>query len=65
VSVTTTLLAYMHGGSLTNLIHPYMAIPIVAITGIRFGRFAGYSFMVGVPIGIAMMIAMFFIPSNL
>ena len=65
VSVTTTLIAYMHGGSLTNLVHPYMAIPIVAITGIRFGRFAGYSFMVGVPIGIMMIIAMLFIPPNL
>ncbi len=65
VSVTTTLIAYMHGGSLTNLIHPYMVIPIVAITGVRFGRFAGYSFMVGVPIGIMMMIAMLFIPPNL
>jgi threonine/homoserine/homoserine lactone efflux protein len=42
-----------------------MAIPIVAITGIRFGRFAGYSFMVGVLIGIMMMIAMLFIPPQL
>jgi short-chain fatty acids transporter len=65
VSVATTMTAYMHGGSLTNLIHPYMAIPIVAITGVRFGRFAGYGFLVGVPIGICMLIAMYYIPHNL
>ena len=65
VSVTTTMIAYMHGGSLTNLVHPYFAIPIVAITGVRFGRFAGYAFMVGVPIGICMITAMYFIPPNL
>ena len=65
VSNITTLLAYMYGDTLTNLIHPYMAIPIMAITGLKFGEFAGYTFFVGVALFFVMSTAMFLIPLTL
>ena len=37
VSVVTTTLAYAYGDSVTNLIQPFFAIPMLAATRIRFG----------------------------
>ena len=37
VSVVTVLLAYAYGDSTTNLIQPFFAIPILAVTRLRFG----------------------------
>ena len=65
VSDVTVTMAYIYGDTLTNLIHPYMAIPIVAITGLKFADFAGYAFMVGVLLAVVMTAAMLMIPLNL
>lgn len=65
VSHISVLLAYVWGDSLTNLIHPYMAIPIMAITGLKFGEFAGYSFFVGVALFLLMSTAMLLMPLQL
>lgn len=65
VSDTTVLLAYIYGDSLTNLLHPYMAIPIMSITGLKFGEFAGYCFFVAIAILLVMTGAMLVIPPNL
>lgn len=45
-SVVEVLLAYSYGSSTPNLIHPYFAIPILAVTGLRFGEVVGYGFIV-------------------
>ena len=46
VSVVTILLAYAYGDSTTNLIQPFLAIPILAVTGLKFGDIVGYTFLV-------------------
>ncbi|MEL0081989.1 MAG: TIGR00366 family protein [Gammaproteobacteria bacterium] len=65
VSDVTVTMAYIYGDTLTNLIHPYMAIPILAITGLKFADFAGYAFMVGVLLAVVMTGAMLLIPLNM
>ena len=65
VSVTTLLLAYMYGDSTTNLIQPFWAIPILAVTRLRFGDIVGYTFLVAVVCFVFTLAAMFFIPTNL
>ena len=37
MSVVTVLLSYAYGDSTTNLIQPFFAIPILAVTRLRFG----------------------------
>jgi short-chain fatty acids transporter len=46
VSAVTLLLAYAYGDSTTNLIQPFFAIPILAVTRLRFGDIVGYTFIV-------------------
>lgn len=46
VSVTTTLFAYAYGDSTTNLIQPFFAIPILAVTRLRFGDILGYTLII-------------------
>ncbi len=46
VSVITTLLAYAYGDSAFNLIHPFWALPILAVTRRRFGEIFGYAFLI-------------------
>jgi short-chain fatty acids transporter len=65
VSVVTTLLAYSYGDSTTNLIHPFFAIPILAITRLRFGEIAGYTFVVAAACFAVSSVAMWLIPPNL
>ncbi|MCY3698721.1 MAG: TIGR00366 family protein [Gemmatimonadetes bacterium] len=45
VSVMTVLLAYAYGDSAFNLIHPFWALPILAVTRRRFGEILGYAFL--------------------
>lgn len=45
VSVMTVLLAYAYGDSAFNLIHPFWALPILAVTRRRFGEIFGYAFL--------------------
>ena len=65
VSVVTTLLAYSYGDSTTNLIQPFFAIPILAVTRLRFGDVVGYTFMVAAICFCVCSIAMFLIPAQL
>ena len=65
VSVITTLLAYAYGDSTSNLIQPFFAIPILAVTRMRFGDVVGYTFIVAAACFLVCSVAMFTIPSNL
>jgi len=62
VSVVTTTLAYAYGDSVTNLIQPFFAIPILAVTRMRFGDVVGYTFLVAVVCFMVTSVAMFMIP---
>ena len=65
VSVVTVLLAYAYGDSTTNLIQPFFAIPILAVTRLRFGDVVGYTVIVAAACFLASAAAMFLIPPGL
>lgn len=65
VSVVTTTLAYAYGDSTTNLIQPFFAIPILAVTKLRFGEIVGYTFLVALVLMLVNVGAMLLIPPNL
>ncbi len=65
VSVTTVLLAYAYGDSTTNLIQPFFAIPILAVTRLRFGDIVGYTFLIATLCFGASVLAMLLIPADL
>ena len=65
VSATTTVLAYAYGDSTTNLIQPFWAIPILTVTGLRFGDVLGYTGLVAIACFAISMIAMYIIPATL
>ena len=65
VSVVTVLLSYAYGDSTTNLIQPFFAIPILAVTRMRFGDVVGYTFLVAVACFLASAAAMALIPPRL
>ena len=65
VSATTTVLAYAYGDSTTNLIQPFWAIPLLTVTGLRFGDVLGYTGIVAVVCMITSIMAMLLIPPML
>ena len=65
VSVVTTLLAYAYGDSTTNLVQPFFAIPILAVTRMRFGDVVGYTFLVAIGCFAVSAVAMLLIPARL
>ena len=65
VSATTTVLAYAYGDSTTNLIQPFWAIPILTVTGLRFGTILGYTGIVAVVCMVTSIVAMWLIPPML
>jgi short-chain fatty acids transporter len=65
VSVVTVLLAYSYGDSTTNLVQPFFAIPILAVTRLRFGDIVGYTFLIALACFGVSAVAMALIPSNL
>lgn len=65
VSATTTVLAYSYGDSTTNLIQPFWAIPILTVTGLRFGDVLGYTGIIAVVCALTSVIAMLLIPAAL
>ena len=65
VSVVTVLLAYAYGDSTTNLIQPFFAIPILAVTRMRFGDVVGYTFLIAVACLAVSAAAMLLIPARL
>lgn len=65
VSVVTVTLAYAYGDSTTNLIQPFFAIPILAVTRLRFGDILGYTLIVAAVCFAVSAIAMLCIPPGL
>ncbi len=65
VSVVTVLLAYAYGDSTTNLIQPFFAIPILAVTRMRFGDVVGYTLLVATACFAVSTVAMAIIPPRL
>jgi short-chain fatty acids transporter len=65
VGVVTTLLAYSYGDSTTNLVQPFFAIPILAVTRLRFGDVVGYTFLIACACFAVSAVALALIPSNL
>ncbi|UCE84649.1 MAG: short-chain fatty acid transporter [Deltaproteobacteria bacterium] len=65
VSEVTVLLAYAYGDSTTNLIQPFFAIPILAVTRVRFGDVVGYTFLIALVCFAVSLVALSLIPANL
>jgi short-chain fatty acids transporter len=65
VSATTTLLAYCYGDSTTNLIQPFFAIPVLAVTKLRFGDVLGHTTLVAAACFAVTALAMLVIPLSL
>ncbi len=65
VSVITVLLSYAYGDSTTNLVQPFFAIPILAVTRLRFGDVVGYTFLVALACAAVSLVAMAIIPPRL
>lgn len=65
VSVITITIAYCFGDAVTNLIQPFFAIPLLAVTRMRFGDIVGYTFLVAILVSLAGSVAMVFIPPML
>ncbi len=65
VSVVTTMFAYAYGDSTTNLIQPFFAIPILAVTRLRFGEVVGYTFLIALACAATGIVAMALIPAQL
>jgi short-chain fatty acids transporter len=65
VSTISVLLAYSYGDSTTNLIQPFFAIPILAVTRMRFGDIVGYTTLIALACAITSAIAMLLLPANL
>lgn len=65
VSVVTITLAYAYGDATTNLIQPFFAIPILAVTRMRFGDIVGYTFLVAFVCFLVCSAAMSVIPAQL
>ena len=65
VSTVTVLLSYAYGDSTTNLIQPFFAIPILAVTRLRFGDVVGYTFLVAIVCFVVSALAMAVIPAQL
>jgi len=63
VSVETIVLAYAYGDTTTNLIQPFWAIPILSVTGLRFGEMVGYTSLVAVVCFLVSVAAMLLIPA--
>ena len=49
---------------MTNLIQPFWALPILAVTRRRFGDVVGYTFLIALCCFVASTIAMFAIPTR-
>jgi short-chain fatty acids transporter len=65
VSVVTVTLAYAYGDSTTNLIQPFFAIPILAVTRLRFGDILGFTLIVAAVCFAVSAVAMLWIPPRL
>ena len=65
VSTVSVLLAYSYGDSTTNLIQPMWALPLLAVTRMRFGDIVGYTFLIAVACFAVSVVAMLVMPPQL
>jgi short-chain fatty acids transporter len=65
VSPTTVVMAYAYGDSTTNLIQPFWATPILAVSGLRFGEMVGYTSLVALACFLTTVAAMLLMPASL
>ncbi|MBI3931857.1 MAG: short-chain fatty acid transporter [Acidobacteria bacterium] len=65
VGTPAVVMAYAYGDMATNLIQPFWAIPILAVTRLRFGDILGYTGLVAVICFIVTVVAMLIIPATL
>ncbi len=57
-----TIIAYMFGGDLTALVQPFFAVPFMAVCGLEFKDFVGYSFVAFIVLGLIIVFGLTFIP---
>jgi short-chain fatty acids transporter len=65
VSVVTVLFTYSWGDSTTNIIQPFFAIPVLAVTRLRFGDIFGYAFLIAIACFAVSAVAAVVIPPDL
>jgi short-chain fatty acids transporter len=65
VSISTIILAYAYGDSTTNLIQPFWALPLLAVTRLRFGDILGYTLLVALACLLVNVGVMLLIPATL
>ncbi|MCG2634998.1 MAG: TIGR00366 family protein [Gammaproteobacteria bacterium] len=65
VSVTSLSIAYIYGDMVTNLINPFFAIPLIAVSGVRFSEFVSYCLIIAMACFVISGTAMFLLPVNL
>lgn len=57
-----TIICYLFGGDLVSLIQPFFAVPFMAVCGLEFKDFVGYSFVAFLVLGVIMVLGLTFIP---
>lgn len=57
-----TVIAYAWGNDWVNLIQPFWALPFMAVVGVEFRDFVGYTFITWIVVGIVMLLGLTFIP---
>ena len=57
-----TVVAYAFGNDWVNLIQPFWALPFMAVVGLEFRDFVGYTFVTWIVVGIVMLLGLTFIP---
>jgi short-chain fatty acids transporter len=57
-----TVIDYAFGNDWVNLIQPFWALPFMAVVGVEFRDFVGYTFVTWIVVGIVMLLALTFIP---
>ena len=57
-----TVIAYMFGCDWVALIQPFFAVPFIAVAGLEFKDFVGYTFIVYIVLGIFMLLGLTFVP---
>ncbi len=65
VSTVSVLLAYAYGDSTTNLIQPMWALPLLAVTRLRFGDIVGYTFLFALACMAVSVVALGWMPPDL
>lgn len=57
-----TVIAYSYGNDWVNLIQPFWALPFMAVVGLEFRDFVGYTFIAWLVTGVVMLLGLTLIP---